>query len=85
MRRLVVSRSLVFLKLLCQNEATFMAIGIVWQTGIISHREIEDMFTYPTGELLDWPIITIRDERSDLHSDKPFPFTYRMKCRQVLL
>ena len=32
------------------------------------------MFADPAGELLDWPVIAVRDHRSNIHRDIPFHF-----------
>src|SRR6266516_3419784 len=40
----------------------------------MSHGEVEDMFADLAGELLDWPVIAVRDHRSNIHRDIPFHF-----------
>jgi hypothetical protein len=32
------------------------------------------MFADPAGELFDWPVIAVRDHRSDIHGHIPFHF-----------
>ena len=49
------------------------------------------MFADPTGELLDWPVIAVRDHRSNIHRDIPFLFDLkgellpRVLCYQNVL
>ena len=51
-----------------------MAVGDFRQPAIIGHGEVEDVFADPAGELLDWPVIAVRDHRSNIHRDIPFHF-----------
>lgn len=67
----------MFLKFFSKDEATLMTVGDLRYLFIIRQSEVEDMLAYPAGELFNWAVIAIRDDRSNVHCDNPFRFEKR--------
>ena len=59
-----------------------MAVVDFRKSGVIGHGEVEDMFADPAGELLDRPVIAVRDHRRDIH--RGFPFHFDVKGELLL-
>ena len=50
-----------------------MAVGDFRQLVIIGVGQVEDVFADPAGELLDWPVLAVRDHGSNMHWSIAFP------------